>query len=36
MATVALDRAGTRIVAETTTDRELIRTFLDRDRMYAA
>jgi GNAT superfamily N-acetyltransferase len=36
MATVALDRAGTRIVAETTTDRELIRTFLDRDRIYAA
>jgi GNAT superfamily N-acetyltransferase len=36
MATVALDRAGTRIVAETTTDRDLIRTFLDRDRIYSA
>jgi hypothetical protein len=36
MATVALDRAGTRLVAETTTDRELIRAFLNRDRIYAA
>jgi ribosomal protein S18 acetylase RimI-like enzyme len=36
MATVALDRAGTRIVAEATTDRGLIRAFLDRDRIYAA
>jgi ribosomal protein S18 acetylase RimI-like enzyme len=36
MATVALDRAGTRIEADTTTDRELIRPFLDRDRIYAA
>ena len=36
MATVALDRAGSRIVAEATTDRELIRAFLDRDRLYAA
>jgi ribosomal protein S18 acetylase RimI-like enzyme len=36
MATVALDRAGTRIVAEATTDRELIRSFLDRDRIFAA
>jgi ribosomal protein S18 acetylase RimI-like enzyme len=36
MATVALDRAGTRVVAEQTTDRELIRAFLDRDRIYAA
>jgi ribosomal protein S18 acetylase RimI-like enzyme len=36
MATVALDRAGTRVVAETTTDRELIRSFLDRDRIFAA
>ena len=36
MATVALDRAGTRVVAETTTDRELIRSFLERDRLFAA
>jgi len=36
MATVALDRAGARLVAETTTDRDLIRSFLDRDRIYAA
>ena len=36
MATVALDRAGTRIVAEPTTDRDVIRAFLDRDRIYAA
>jgi ribosomal protein S18 acetylase RimI-like enzyme len=36
MATVALDRAGTRVVAEPTTDRELIRSFLDRDRIFAA
>ncbi len=36
MATVALDRAGARLVIETTTDRELIRAFLDRDRIYAA
>ncbi|HEY8238989.1 MAG TPA: GNAT family N-acetyltransferase [Candidatus Limnocylindrales bacterium] len=36
MATVALDRAGTRLVAETTTDRALLRTFLERDRIYAA
>jgi ribosomal protein S18 acetylase RimI-like enzyme len=36
MATVALDRAGAHLVTETTTDRDLIRTFLDRDRIYAA
>jgi ribosomal protein S18 acetylase RimI-like enzyme len=36
MATVALDRAGTRIVAETTSDRDLIRPLLDRDRIFAA
>jgi ribosomal protein S18 acetylase RimI-like enzyme len=36
MATVALDRAGARPVAETTTDRDLIRGFLHRDRIYAA
>jgi ribosomal protein S18 acetylase RimI-like enzyme len=36
MATVALDRAATRLVAELTTDRELIRAFLGRDRIYAA
>jgi ribosomal protein S18 acetylase RimI-like enzyme len=36
MATVALDHAGARLVAETTTDRDLIRGFLHRDRIYAA
>jgi ribosomal protein S18 acetylase RimI-like enzyme len=36
MATVALDRAATRIVAEPTTDRQLIRSFLERDRLFAA
>ena len=36
MATVALDRAGTRVVAETTTDSGLIRSFLERDRIFAA
>ena len=36
MATVALDRTETRVVAETTTDRELIRSFLLRDRIFAA
>ena len=36
MATVALDRAGTRLLTETTTDRELIRSILERDRLFAA
>lgn len=36
MATVALDHVGARPVAETTTDRDLIRGFLHRDRIYAA
>jgi ribosomal protein S18 acetylase RimI-like enzyme len=36
MATVALDRASTRVVAETTTDRNLIRAFLEHDRLFAA
>jgi len=36
MATVALDRTTARLVAETTTDRELIRSFLERDRIFAA
>jgi RimJ/RimL family protein N-acetyltransferase len=36
MATVALDRAGTRLVAEMTTDVGLIRSFLERDRLFAA
>jgi len=36
MATVALDRTGTRLVAETTTDLELVRGFLERDRIFAA
>ena len=36
MATVALDRTTVRLVAETTTDRELIRSFLERDRIFAA
>jgi RimJ/RimL family protein N-acetyltransferase len=35
MATVALGRRGT-VVARTTTDRELLRGFLERDRLYAA
>jgi RimJ/RimL family protein N-acetyltransferase len=35
MATVALGRRGS-VVARTTTDRELLRTFLERDRLYAA
>jgi ribosomal protein S18 acetylase RimI-like enzyme len=36
MATVTLDRAGTRVLAEATSDKELIRDFLERDRIYAA
>jgi ribosomal protein S18 acetylase RimI-like enzyme len=36
MASVALDRADTRLVTEASTDRELIRSFLDRDRLFAA
>ena len=36
MATVALDRADTRLVAETTEDAELIRSFLEHDRIFAA
>ncbi len=36
MATVALDRAGARLHAEPTTDRELIRNVLQRDRLFAA
>ena len=36
MATVTLDRAGTRLITEATTDRDLIKGFLDRDRLYAA
>jgi ribosomal protein S18 acetylase RimI-like enzyme len=36
MATVALDRTAARLVAETTTDRDLIRSFLERDRIFAA
>ena len=36
MATVALDRTGTRLVTETTTDRGLIQGFLERDRLFAA
>ena len=36
MASVALDRAGTRLVTETTTDRDLIKAILDRDRIFAA
>lgn len=36
MASVALDRATPRLVAETSTDRELIRSFLERDRLFAA
>ena len=36
MASVALDRAGTRLVTETTTDRDLIKAILDRDRIFSA
>ncbi len=36
MATVALDHAAARPVAETTTDRDLLRRFLHRDRVFAA
>jgi ribosomal protein S18 acetylase RimI-like enzyme len=36
MATVALDRAGSRLITETTTDRELIQAFLNHDRILAA
>lgn len=36
MATVTLDRAGTRLITEATTDRTLIKGFLDRDRIFAA
>jgi RimJ/RimL family protein N-acetyltransferase len=36
MATVALDRTDVRLIAETTTDIELIRSFLERDRIFAA
>jgi len=36
MATVALDRATTRVLAEQTTDRALIQSFLERDRLFAA
>ncbi|HET9850916.1 MAG TPA: GNAT family N-acetyltransferase [Candidatus Limnocylindrales bacterium] len=36
MATVALDRASTRLVAEPTADHALIRSFLERDRLYSA
>lgn len=36
MATVALDRTSARVVAGTTTDRALLRGFLERDRLFAA
>jgi len=36
MATVTLDRAGTALVVQTTTDRALLRAFLDRDPIFAA
>ena len=36
MATVALDRPTGRLVAEPSTDRPLLRTFLERDRLLAA
>jgi ribosomal protein S18 acetylase RimI-like enzyme len=36
MATIALDRRDTRIVVGTTTDRALLRGFLERDRLFAA
>jgi ribosomal protein S18 acetylase RimI-like enzyme len=36
MASVAIDRADARLVTEATTDRALIRAFLERDRIFAA
>jgi RimJ/RimL family protein N-acetyltransferase len=36
MASVAIDRATERLVSETTSDRALIRSFLERDRLFAA
>jgi ribosomal protein S18 acetylase RimI-like enzyme len=36
MASVALDRSGTRLVAEASTDRDAIRAFLERDRLFGA
>ena len=36
MASVTLDRAAARLLVTTTTDRSLIKGFLDRDRIYAA
>ena len=36
MATVALDRAAARLIVEQSTDRALIRSFLERDRIFAA
>ncbi len=36
MATVALDRASTKLDVGQTTDRELLKPFLERDRIYAA
>lgn len=36
MATTTLDRTASRLLATTTTDRTLIRQFLDRDRLFAA
>jgi ribosomal protein S18 acetylase RimI-like enzyme len=36
MASVAIDRADARLVSEATTDRVVIRSFLERDRLFAA
>jgi ribosomal protein S18 acetylase RimI-like enzyme len=36
MASVAIERAAAKLVAESTTDQGLIRSFLDRDRIFAA
>ena len=36
MATTTLERTAPRLLATTTTDRNLVRAFLDRDRIYAA
>jgi ribosomal protein S18 acetylase RimI-like enzyme len=36
MATVAIGRHGDDVIARTTTDRELLRGFLERDRLFAA
>ncbi|HET7181129.1 MAG TPA: hypothetical protein VFI15_02750, partial [Candidatus Limnocylindrales bacterium] len=36
MATAVLDRGSTRLVVEASTDRDAIRAFLERDRLFGA